>query len=94
MIEHDIEHTDKNPVRLKSYKASSSQTEIFKLEIKLMLDLKIIIKGESDTSDDFNRSPRARALPLLNSLTREEFFPFPNIEEKIEGVAAAMFITA
>lgn len=100
LIEHDIELTSDKPVRMKPYRTSPRQTDILKSEIQRMLELGIIKEGESDYTspmilvEALGREPRPCVdYRKLNEITRAEFFPLPNIEERVEQVAASKFIT-
>ena len=100
LIEHDIELVSEQPFRIKPYRTSPRQTEILKREIKRMLELKIIEVGESDYVSPLilvevtGKDPRPCIdYRKLNSLTRTQYFPLPNIEEKLEIVSAAKYIT-
>lgn len=48
MITHDTELTSDVPIRLRPYRTYPRQTEIFKAEIKRMLELNIMVEGQSD----------------------------------------------
>ncbi|GBM51196.1 Retrovirus-related Pol polyprotein from transposon 17.6 [Araneus ventricosus] len=100
LVEHDIELISDQPIRSKPYRTSQRQTEILKSEIKRMLDLKIIEIGQSDYTSPMilvetpGKDPRPCIdYRRLNSVIRTEYFPLPNIEERVERVAAAKFIT-
>ncbi|GBN34963.1 Transposon Ty3-G Gag-Pol polyprotein [Araneus ventricosus] len=100
LVEHDIELISNNPIRSKPYRTSQHQTEILKADIKRMLDLKIIEIGQSDytspmiLAEAVAREPRPCIdYRRLNSSIRNQYFPLPNIEERVERVSAAMFIT-
>ncbi|GBL94043.1 Retrovirus-related Pol polyprotein from transposon 412 [Araneus ventricosus] len=100
LIEHNIELISDQPIRIRPYRTSPRQTEILKQEIKRMLDLGVIEVGESDFSSPLilveapGRDPRPCVdYRKLNSVTRAEYFPLPNIEERIELVAGARYIT-
>lgn len=100
LIEHDIELISDKPVRIKPYRMSQRQTEILKREIKRMLELKIIEIGESDYSSPLIlvEAPHKQPRPcldyrVLNSITRTEYFPIPNIEDRLDLVSSAKFIT-
>ncbi|GFY56709.1 retrovirus-related Pol polyprotein from transposon 412 [Trichonephila inaurata madagascariensis] len=64
-----------------------------------MLRLNVIEKGESDfTSLILVEAPGKEARPCidyrrLNKVTRTKFFPLPNIEELIEKVSAAKYVS-
>ncbi|GBL96367.1 Transposon Ty3-I Gag-Pol polyprotein [Araneus ventricosus] len=84
----------------KPYRTSQRQTEILKAEIKRMLDLKIIEIGQSDYTSPMilieavGREPRPCIYyRRLNSSIRNQYFPLPNIKERVERVSAAKFIT-
>ncbi|GBN37070.1 hypothetical protein AVEN_2253-1 [Araneus ventricosus] len=88
------------PIRIRPYRISPRQTEILKQEIKRLLDLGVIEVGESDFSIPLTlvEAPGKDPRPCidyrkLNSVTRAEYFPLPNIEERVEAVASAKYIT-
>lgn len=100
LVEHDIELISNQPIRSKPYRTSHRQTEILKIEIKRMLDLNIIEIGQSDYTSPMilveapGKDPRPCIdYRRLNSIIRTEYFPLPNIEERVEKVSAAKFIT-
>ncbi|KFM69716.1 Retrovirus-related Pol polyprotein from transposon 17.6, partial [Stegodyphus mimosarum] len=100
LVEHDIEVISNKPVRSKPYRMSHRQNEILKREIQRMLDLKIIEVGESDYTSPMilveapNKDPRPCVdYRRLNEITRTQFYPLPNIEERVEEVASAKYIT-
>lgn len=79
---------------------SPRQTGILKTEIDKMLQHKIIEVGDSDYTSPMilvevaGRDPRPCIdYRKLNKLTKTQFFPLPNIEQRVETVAAAKFIS-
>ncbi|GBN86079.1 Transposon Ty3-G Gag-Pol polyprotein [Araneus ventricosus] len=79
---------------------SQRQNEILKGEIKRMLGLNIIEIGQSDYAspmilvESTGKDPRPCIdYRLLNANVRTQFSPLPNIEERLERVAAAKYIT-
>ncbi|GFX16192.1 hypothetical protein TNCV_4704461 [Trichonephila clavipes] len=79
---------------------SPRQIEIIKSEVNKMLELKIIEPGESDfTSPLILVEAQGKEARLcsdyrrLNKLTRTQFFPLRNIEELLEKVSAAKYIS-
>ncbi|GFV03568.1 retrovirus-related Pol polyprotein from transposon 17.6 [Trichonephila clavipes] len=79
---------------------SPRQIEIFKSEVNKMLELKIIEPGESDFTSPLIlvEAQGKEARPCidyrrLNKVTRTQFFPLPNIEELLEKVSAAKYIS-
>ncbi|GBM40213.1 Transposon Ty3-G Gag-Pol polyprotein [Araneus ventricosus] len=88
------------PIRSEPYRTFQRQNEILKSEIKRMLDLNIIEIGQSDYASPMIlvESPGKDPRPcidyrLLNANVSTQFFPLPNIEERVEKVAAAKYIT-
>ncbi|GBM62985.1 Transposon Ty3-I Gag-Pol polyprotein [Araneus ventricosus] len=100
LIEHNIVLISDQHIRIRPYRTSPRQTEILKQEIKRMLDLGVIEVGESYFSSPLIlvEVPGKDQRPCidyrkLNSVTRAEYFPLPNIEERVKAVASAKYIT-
>ncbi|GFW67380.1 retrovirus-related Pol polyprotein from transposon 297 [Trichonephila clavipes] len=100
LVEHEIQLVSDQPVRTKPYRMSHRQNEILKNEINRMLKLGIIEVGESDYMSPMILVEVAGKKPRpcidyrkLNGIIRTEYFPLPNIEERVEKVSAAKFIT-
>ncbi|GFU02876.1 retrovirus-related Pol polyprotein from transposon 297 [Trichonephila clavipes] len=100
LVEHEIQLVSDQPVRTKPYRMSHRQNEILKNEINRMLKLGIIEVGESDYMSPMilvevaGKEPRPCIdYRKLNGIIRTEYFPLPNIEERVETVSAAKFIT-
>ncbi|GFT08032.1 retrovirus-related Pol polyprotein from transposon 297 [Trichonephila clavipes] len=100
LVEHEIQLVSDQPVRTKPYRMSHRQNEILKNEINRMLKLGIIEVGESDYMSPMILVEVAVKEPRpcidyrkLNGIIRTEYFPLPNIEERVEKVSAAKFIT-
>ncbi|GFV57069.1 retrovirus-related Pol polyprotein from transposon 17.6 [Trichonephila clavipes] len=100
LVEHEIQLVSDQPVRTKPYRMSHRQNEILKNEINRMLKLGIIEVGESDYISPMilvevpGKEPRPCIdYRKLNGIIRTEYFPLPNIEERVEKVSAAKFIT-
>ncbi|GFW81692.1 retrovirus-related Pol polyprotein from transposon 17.6 [Trichonephila clavipes] len=79
---------------------SPRQIEILKSEVNKMLELKIIEPRESDFTSPLilveaqgNEARPCIDYRRLNKVTRTQFFPLPNIEELLEKVSAAKFIS-
>ncbi|GFY67619.1 retrovirus-related Pol polyprotein from transposon 17.6 [Trichonephila inaurata madagascariensis] len=79
---------------------SPRQSEILRAEVEKMLRLNVIEKGESDFTSllILVEAPGKEARPCidyrrLNKITRTKFFPLPNIEELIEKVSAAKYVS-
>ncbi|GFX47159.1 retrovirus-related Pol polyprotein from transposon 17.6 [Trichonephila clavipes] len=79
---------------------SPRQIEIFKSEVNKTLELKIIKPEESDFTSPLIlvEAPEKEARPCidyreLNKVIRIQFFPLPNMEELLEKVSAAKYIS-
>ncbi|GFX63895.1 retrovirus-related Pol polyprotein from transposon 297 [Trichonephila clavipes] len=100
LVEHEIQLVSDQPVRTKPYRMSHRENEILKNEINRMLKLRIIEVGESDYMplmilvEVAGKEPRPCIdYRKLNGIIRTEYFPLPNIEERVEKVSVAKFIT-
>ncbi|KAG8174632.1 hypothetical protein JTE90_013439 [Oedothorax gibbosus] len=100
LIMHDIELSEEQSILSKPYRRSPRQNAILKTEIQKMLDLKIIEIGFSDCTSPMIlvEAPGKGPRPCidyrnLNKITKTKFFPLPNIEERIEIVSSAQYIT-
>ncbi|GBM94683.1 hypothetical protein AVEN_274905-1 [Araneus ventricosus] len=100
LIEHNIVLISDQPIRIRTYRSTPRQTDILKQEIKRMLDLGVIELEESEFSSPLilveapGKGPRPCIdYQQLNSVTHAEYFPLPNIEERVQAVANAKYIT-
>ncbi|GFW29668.1 retrovirus-related Pol polyprotein from transposon 412 [Trichonephila clavipes] len=100
LVEHDIDLISDKRVQHKPYRMTNRQNEILKAEIERMLKYKIIEPGPSEYTSPMILIETAGKDPRpcidcrkLNEMTRTEFYPIPNIEQRVETVAAAKFIT-
>lgn len=100
LVCHDIELTDSTPVRSKAYRVSPRQREILAEEINRMLELGVIEAAESDYTSPLilvevpGKDPRPCIdYRKLNTITRDQTYPIPNIEERVEQVSAARYIS-
>ncbi|GBN19626.1 Transposon Ty3-I Gag-Pol polyprotein [Araneus ventricosus] len=99
LAQHDIELESDRPMVAKPYRMSPRPIDILKMEVNRMIELKIVEPGESDfTSPLILEVPGKDARPCIdyrrfNKVTRTQYFPLPNIEELIEKVSAAKYIS-
>lgn len=100
LLVHDIELTENQPVRSRPYRVSPRQKAIIETEIKRILELGVIEPGESDFTSPLilveapGKDPRPCIdYRKLNAITRDQTYPIPNIEERVEVVSAAKFIS-
>ncbi|KAG8172423.1 hypothetical protein JTE90_022106, partial [Oedothorax gibbosus] len=98
LVMHDIELSEEQSILSKPYRTSPRQNAILKTEIQKML--KIIEIGFSDCTSPMIlvEAPGKDPRPCidyrnLNKITKTKFFPLPNIEERIEIVSSAQYIT-
>lgn len=100
LITHEIELTSDEPVQSKPYRVSPRQQEIMEVEIKRMLELGIIEPADSDYTSPMilveasGKEPRPCVdYRKLNAITRNQLYPIPNIEERVERVSGAEYIS-
>lgn len=100
LVVHEIELTVNQPVRSRPYRVSPRQREIMEREIKRMLELGVIEPGDSDFTSPLilveapGKDPRPCIdYRKLNAITRDQTYPIPNIEERVEVVSGARFIS-
>ncbi|GFW31557.1 hypothetical protein TNCV_4419921 [Trichonephila clavipes] len=100
LMRMDIELILDKPIKTKPYRMSPRQINILREEIKRLLELLVIEIGQSDYTSPLilvespNKDPRPCVdYRRLNEITRAEFFPLPNMEEIVEKVSAAPYVT-
>ncbi|GFY74657.1 hypothetical protein TNIN_5521 [Trichonephila inaurata madagascariensis] len=100
LVQHDIELINDVPIRTKPYRMSARQTDLLQEEIRKRLKYQVIEIGESDYASPMIlvETPGRDSRPCidyrkLNEVIRTQFYPLPNIEHRIETVAAAKYIT-
>ncbi|GFX32400.1 hypothetical protein TNCV_2173201 [Trichonephila clavipes] len=100
LMRMDIELISDKPIKTKPYRMSPRQIKILREEIKRLLELGVIEIGQSDYTSPLilvespNKDPRPCVdYRRLNEITRAEFFPLPNMEEIVEKVSAAPYVT-
>ncbi|GFX17082.1 hypothetical protein TNCV_4266081 [Trichonephila clavipes] len=100
LMRMDIELISDKPIKTKPYRMSPRQINILREEIKRLLELGVIEIGQSDYTSPLilvespNKDPRPCVdYRRLNEITRAKFFPLPNMEEIVEKVSAAPYVT-
>ncbi|GFW05247.1 hypothetical protein TNCV_3357661 [Trichonephila clavipes] len=100
LMRMDIELISDKPIKIKPYRMSPRQINILREEIKRLLELCAIEIGQSDYTSPLilvespNRDPRPCVdYRRLNEITRAEFFPLPKMEEIVEKVSVAPYVT-
>ena len=97
---HDIELTSNVAVRSRPYRMSPRQQAILKDEVERMLHLGVIVPCESEYSSPMiiveaaGRDPRPCIdYRKLNTITRDQAYPIPNVEERVETVSGARYVS-
>ncbi|GBN45963.1 Retrovirus-related Pol polyprotein from transposon 17.6 [Araneus ventricosus] len=100
LVVHDIELICDKPIKHKPYRMTNRQNDLLKAEIGKMLKYNIIEPGASEFTSPMilvetpGREPRPCIdYRKLNEITRTQFYPIPNIEQRVETVAKARYIT-
>ncbi|GBM13043.1 Transposon Ty3-I Gag-Pol polyprotein [Araneus ventricosus] len=96
LVEHDIELICDKPIKHKPYRMTNRQNDLLKAEIDKMLKYNIIEPGASEFTSPMilaetpGREPRPCIdYRKLNEITRTQFYPISNIEQRLETVAKA-----
>lgn len=97
---HDIELTSNIAVRSRPYRMSPRQQAILRNEVERMLDLGVVVPCESEYSSPMIIAEAAGKDPRpcidyrkLNAITRDQAYPIPNIEERVETVSGARYVS-
>ena len=97
---HDVDVGDAKPIKQHPYRTSPAKTEIIRQEVKYMLENGLIEESTSNWSSPIVLAPKEgnlwRAcidLRKVNSVTKADSFPIPRIEDCIDRVGHAKFVT-
>ncbi|XP_075732859.1 uncharacterized protein LOC142775380 [Rhipicephalus microplus] len=100
VITHDIELTSDTTVKSRPYRLAPRQQEILKKEVDRMLELKLIEPCESTCTSPMilvevpGKDPRPCVdYRKLNAITKDQTYPIPNVEELVEKVSAAKYVS-
>ena len=100
VIVQDIELIDTTPIRARPYKMSPRQIELIDKEVDCMIQDGLIEEGPSDFAhpailvEALGRAPRLCIdYRKLNKVTKTQYYPLPRLEQRIETVANAKYIT-
>ena len=101
MVEHMIETGDAFPIRLPPYRLPYSSHEFLRNEIKILLEQNIIVPSKSLWATTVVLVPKGDGTKRLcidyrklNLFTQADPYPIPRIEELIDGIGDAKWITA
>ena len=100
LIEHDIELTSNEPVQCRPYRVSPRQREILESELQRMLELGLIVPSDSEYASPLilveaqGKNPRPCIdYRRLNAITRDQNYPIPNLEERVETISSAEYVS-
>ncbi|XP_034567353.1 uncharacterized protein LOC117832370 [Notolabrus celidotus] len=100
LIEHDIDVGSAQPIRQRFYRVSDEKRRIVDAEIQYMLDNSIA--GHSNSSwaspcllvEKSDKSPRfCTDYRKVNAVTKPDAFPLPRIEDCVDQVGSAKFVS-
>ena len=101
MVDHTIETGDASPIRLPPYRLPYSSHEFLRNEIKILLEQNIIVPSKSLWAAPVALVPKGDGTKRLcidyrklNLITQADPYPIPRIEELIDGIGDAKWITA
>lgn len=98
--EHDVDVGDAAPIKLPPYRVSPRHIGLLRQEITYMLDNHLISPCTSEWSSPVTLQPKSDGTARfcidyrrLNAVTRTDTYPLPRLEDCIDRVGAAEFIT-
>ena len=101
LIEHSIETEDNKPIRLPAYRLPQAMQTTLRDEIKQMLDQGIIRPSTSEWAAPIILVPKkdgSKRLCVdfrrLNKVTKADPYPIPRVDELIDRIGHAQYITA
>ena len=100
LIEHDIDVGDAQPIHQRFYRVSEQKRQVMEKEIKYMLDNNIAKLSSSSWAspcllvDKADKSPRfCTDYHKVNRVTKPDAFPLPLIEDCMDQVGSAQFVS-
>ena len=100
LVEHDIDVGDASPIRQRFYRVSNDKSQVLDKEVKYMLQHGIaessssswaspcLLVGKLDGTQRFCTDYRK-----VNSVTKPDSFPLPHMEDCIDQVGSAKFVS-
>ncbi|XP_058618161.1 uncharacterized protein LOC131531435 isoform X1 [Onychostoma macrolepis] len=99
-VQHDIDVGDAKPIKQRFYRVSPEKRGIMEKEIKYMLDHNIAVHSSSDWASPCLLVGKSDGtvrfctdFRKVNSLTRPDCFPLPRIEDCVDQVGSAKFVS-
>lgn len=100
LIEHDIDVGDSTPIKQRFYRCAPHRQKVMASEIKYMLDNHIAVPSSSSWAspcplvDKSDKSPRfCTDYRKVNKVTKSDSFLLPRMEDCIDQVGAAKFVS-
>lgn len=100
VITHNITLKDLTPIRQKPYRVPERMVEQLKTEVKMMLEMGIIEPSQSEWSSPILLVPKKDGgvrfctdFRKLNSVSRFDSYPMPRIDELVERLGKAHYMT-
>ena len=100
LIEHEVDVGDSPPIRQPPYRLNPEKAKLVKREVNYMLNYGLITHSKSPWSSPVVLVKKEDGQPRLcfdyrkvNSVTKHDSFPMPRIEDCIDRIGNAKFIT-
>lgn len=100
LIKHDIDVGDAKPIRQRFYRVSEEKRKVLDSEVKYMLENHIAVPSSSSWAspcllvEKSDKSPRCCTdFRKVNAVTKPDSFPLPRIEDCIDQVGAAKYVS-
>ena len=100
LVEHDIDVGDSTPIKQRFYRCAPHKGDIMESEVKYMLDHNIAVPSFSSWAspsllvDKSDKSPRfCTDYRKVNKVTKPDSYPLPRMEDCIDQVGAAKFVS-
>ncbi len=98
--EHDIDVGNASPIKQRYYRVSPEKRKLMEAEIKYMLENEIAIPSNSDWASPCLLVAKSDGsvrfctdFRKLNSVTKPDCFPLPRVDDCIDQVGSAKFVT-
>ena len=100
LIEHDIDVGDSTPIKQRFYRCAPHKRKVLEAEVKYMLDNGVAVPSSSSWAsqsllvDKSDKSPRfCTDYRKVNKVTKPDSYPLPRMEDCIDQVGAAKFVS-
>lgn len=100
LIEHDIDVGDSPPIKQRFYRCAPQKLKTMEAEVRYMLDNQIAVPSSSSWAspsllvEKSDKSPRfCTDYRKVNKLTKSDSYPLPRMEDCIDRVGSAKFVS-